>query len=29
MDFTQGKWTYKHDPKKVERVGTKEEQASG
>jgi len=29
MDFTQGKWGYKHDVKKVERLGTREEQATG
>jgi len=29
MDFVQGKWQYEHEPKKAERMGTKEEQAKG
>ena len=29
MDFAQGKWAYEHEPRRVERVGAKEEQQRG
>jgi len=29
QDFLEGKWAYKYDPAKVERMGAKEEQVKG